>query len=77
MSDIVNSPRKGLMERVRSIVAALPSFPLKLLKLIPSVGKWAGENKGIIILVLTLMNVFGIIAPETATSLRDALLGIG
>ena len=34
------------------------------------------RTKNVLIVVLTLMSLFGIIAPETATSLRDMVLGL-
>lgn len=34
------------------------------------------RTKNIVILVLALMSLFGIIAPETATSLRDAVMAM-
>lgn len=34
------------------------------------------KHHKLIVLVLAVLNVFGVTAPETATGLRDALLGL-
>lgn len=34
------------------------------------------RTKNVLLVILTLMSMFGIIAPETATQLRDAVLGL-
>lgn len=34
------------------------------------------RTKNILIMILALMSLFGIIAPDTATSLRDAVLSM-
>lgn len=34
------------------------------------------RTKNVLIVVLTLMSAFGVIAPATATSLRDMVLGL-
>lgn len=34
------------------------------------------RTKNIMILILALMSIFGILAPETATALRDAVLSL-
>jgi hypothetical protein len=33
------------------------------------------KTKNIILLVLALMNIFGMVAPSTATALRDVVVG--
>ncbi len=38
--------------------------------------EWATANSKSIIALLVLGNLFGITSPETATALRDALLGL-
>ena len=34
------------------------------------------RTKNVLIIILALMSAFGILAPETATSLRDAVLNL-
>jgi len=34
------------------------------------------RTKNLLILILTLMSAFGILAPDTATGLRNAVLGL-
>lgn len=43
---------------------------------VSSVLAFVENNSKSIIALLALMNAFGMIAPDTATSLRDALLGL-
>jgi hypothetical protein len=37
---------------------------------------WLDSNRKYVIAILILLNLFGMIAPETATALRDAVLGL-
>lgn len=73
----IKSTLRGVTQGLGSIAATLTAAAAKGLSGISATGKWVNANKGVVILILALLNAFGMIAPDTATGLRDALLGLG